>query len=281
MKPLAACVMMSYDGRSDHGPVWPKPERLATIEPRVLATQVRRGEPPARQRAAGEVLDQHVEVRQQAAQEGAALVLPEVERDALLAAIERQEEDRHAVDRRVAVAPLVAALGCLDLHDLRPEVGRGSSCRRARRGSASGRGRGCPRARSSRAGSGASRRAARPGRRSRPALSHRSACVASMRPTSWSPSGSSSSCSSCFSSGCVSSLVSTGISSDSAISRRLRSMRPARISAVAALLHWPCPSAAASSRGCAPWRPPLPPPGSCSPPGTCATAWCARGRRRA
>ena len=31
--------------------------------------EVRRGEPPARQRAAGEVLDQHVEVRQQAAQE--------------------------------------------------------------------------------------------------------------------------------------------------------------------------------------------------------------------
>ena len=123
MKPLAACVMMSYEGRSAHGPVWPKPERLATIEPRMLAAEIGRRETPARQRAAGEVLDQDVEVRQQAAQQRATLVLSQVERDALLAAVEREEEDRHAVDRRIAVAPLVAALRRLDLHHLGAQVG--------------------------------------------------------------------------------------------------------------------------------------------------------------
>src|SRR6185369_11350385 len=46
-----------------------------------------------------------------------------------------------------------------------------------------------------------------------------------MRSVSCSSTGTASACSSCFRSGCVSSLVSTGISSESAIRRRLRSIR--------------------------------------------------------
>src|SRR5262249_29140525 len=44
-------------------------------------------------------------------------------------------------------------------------------------------------------------------------------------------------------------------------------------------LAWP-PRAGASSRACAPWRPPPRPPGSSPPPGRNATGWCARARRR-
>ena len=132
------------------------------------------------------------------------------------------------------------------------------------------------------AGSVAWRRAARPGRRSPPARRRAARASPAMRSTSWSPSGASSSCSSCFSSGCVSSLVSTGISSESAISSRLRSIRPAEDLVVAALLSLGLPSAAASSRGCAPCAPAASASGDhVRPPGTCATAWCARGRRRA
>lgn len=62
----------------------------------MLAAQVRWREIPARQRAAGEVLDQHVEVRLQPAEQRATLVPSQVEGDALLAAVEGEEEDRHA-----------------------------------------------------------------------------------------------------------------------------------------------------------------------------------------
>src|SRR6185503_7349265 len=84
---------------------------------RVFATEVLGREPPARERAAGEVLDEHVEVWQQPAQDRAALVLPEIERDAALVAVERLEEDGHAVDRRIAVAAFVAAFRRFDLDD--------------------------------------------------------------------------------------------------------------------------------------------------------------------
>src|SRR6185369_10680390 len=61
-----------------------------------------------------------------------------------------------------------------------------------------------------------------------------------MRASSCSSGGSASACSSCFSSGCVSSLVATGISSDSAISRRLRSIRrPAMYSSLRSAISLP------------------------------------------
>ena len=93
-----------------------------------------------------------------------------------------------------------------------------------------------------------------------------SACVASDARES--RSSAARSCSSCFSSGCVCSFVSVGISSESAISSRLRSISFAstivvdrltvrrrgrsRTCACASLTR--PPSAAASSRGCAPCR---------------------------
>jgi hypothetical protein len=58
-----------------------------------------------------------------AAEDRPPFVLPEVERDAALVAIERLEEHRHAVDRRIASLALVAALRRLDLDDVGAHVG--------------------------------------------------------------------------------------------------------------------------------------------------------------
>ncbi len=98
----------------------------------MLAHQLLGGEAPARQRAPGEVLGQHVDVGQEAAHERAALGVPQVERDALLVAVEREEGDRHAGRGRVAVAALVAAARRLDLDHLGTQVGEDRGAERPR-----------------------------------------------------------------------------------------------------------------------------------------------------
>src|SRR5262249_38984191 len=47
-----------------------------------------------------------------------------VERDTFLVAVERQEGDGHPVDRRIAIASVVAAAGQLDLDDLGAHVAK-------------------------------------------------------------------------------------------------------------------------------------------------------------
>jgi len=89
----------------------------------MLAAQVVGREPPRGERAAGEVLGQHVDVREQPAQQPPPLLLPDVERDAFLVAVEREEGHRHAVGRRIAIAPLVAAPWRLHLDHLGAQVG--------------------------------------------------------------------------------------------------------------------------------------------------------------
>ena len=97
----------------------------------LVGAERRRIEPPPRERAAREVLDQHVEVRQQATQERPPLLVAEVERDAALVAVEREEEDRHAAGRRVAVPALVTPAGRLHLHDVGAHVRQDRGTERA------------------------------------------------------------------------------------------------------------------------------------------------------
>jgi len=89
----------------------------------VLAHQLFGRQAPARQRAPGEVLGEHVDVREEAAHQRAPLGVPQVERDALLVAVEREEGDRHAVGGGVPVAALVARARRLDLDHLGAQVG--------------------------------------------------------------------------------------------------------------------------------------------------------------
>src|SRR6266446_1909374 len=107
MKPPAACATMSYEGRSAHGPVCPKPDMLATMRRGCSRTSCSGARP---QRAG----------------------VPQVERDALLVAVEREEGDRHAVRGRVAVAALVAAARRLDLDHLGTQVGEDRGAERPR-----------------------------------------------------------------------------------------------------------------------------------------------------
>src|SRR5262249_35364970 len=105
------------------GPLAPRPRLPEAREARDDEARMRAAEPlpreaRARERTAGEVLDQDVEVREQPAQDRATLVLAEIERDATLVPVEREKEDGHAVDGRIPVAPFVAALGRLDLDDV-------------------------------------------------------------------------------------------------------------------------------------------------------------------
>src|SRR5262249_33951072 len=88
-------------------------------------------ESPPRERASREVLDQYIEVRQQAAQEGPSFRVAEGERDATLVAVERQGEDRHALPRRVAVPSLVAPARRLHLDDVGTQVGQDRGAERA------------------------------------------------------------------------------------------------------------------------------------------------------
>ena len=105
-------------------PGLPEAREARDDEPPVLATEALGPETPRRERPAREVLDQDVDVREQLAEEPSPFVLPDVERDAFLVAIEREERHRHAVRRRIAVPSLVAAARRLHLDHLGAEVGQ-------------------------------------------------------------------------------------------------------------------------------------------------------------
>src|SRR5581483_674271 len=75
-------------------------------------------EPELREAAGPEVLDQHVSRRDQAAQRLGAVRRLEIDRDALLAAVQREEEAALAADERRPRARVVAVLGLLDLQHL-------------------------------------------------------------------------------------------------------------------------------------------------------------------
>jgi hypothetical protein len=98
----------------------------------MLAHQRLRREAPVPERAAREVLDQHVEVREEAAEERTTLVGAHVERDALLVPVEGEERDGDALRGRVPRPPLVAEPRRLHLHHLRAVVREDGRAERAR-----------------------------------------------------------------------------------------------------------------------------------------------------
>jgi hypothetical protein len=77
-------------------------------------------------------LDHHVGVLHQVAVDLPRLFLAEIQRDALLAAIEVQVHQRHALDDRPGHFADVVAGGCFDLDHVRAEIDEGGSdCRRS------------------------------------------------------------------------------------------------------------------------------------------------------
>ena len=74
-------------------------------------------------RAGPEVLDQHVGPREQTLEERAIGGQLEIEREALLAAVQRQEIRGAILDEGPDAARVGADLGPLDLHDARAEIG--------------------------------------------------------------------------------------------------------------------------------------------------------------
>ena len=82
------------------------------------------GEAHAIDDTGSEVVDHHVGVFEHAAHNGETLLALEVEDDAALVAVEREERRRFAFDEGRAVAPgVVAAVGLFDLDDVCAHVG--------------------------------------------------------------------------------------------------------------------------------------------------------------
>src|SRR5262249_5225391 len=75
------------------------------------------------ERTGPEVLNQHVGAADHAPQQGTVGVALEVERDALLAAVERHEISRLLPEERREAARVVAPVGVLNLDDARAEFG--------------------------------------------------------------------------------------------------------------------------------------------------------------
>ncbi len=78
---------------------------------------------PAVQRAAAEVLHQHVELGKHGEKYLPAARLPNVERDAALAAVGHLPPQRHAVLHGLQAAQGVAAVGQFQLHDIGAVIG--------------------------------------------------------------------------------------------------------------------------------------------------------------
>ena len=89
----------------------------------MLCPQLVCAEAEASGRAGGQVLDEDVGPGHEAAQDLFGLVLPQVQGQRLLGAVEPDEVAGHALDRFVVTPGEVPYAGALDLDDPRAEVG--------------------------------------------------------------------------------------------------------------------------------------------------------------
>src|SRR3984893_13809373 len=106
------------------GTAVPKLRRGGIVEERIERMQAL---PPVTElfhRARAEVLDERVGLVEQPLEDLATLRRFKVERDRLLAAVDRGEIGRFAVLERAVMARVVALLGRFDLDHSRPELGK-------------------------------------------------------------------------------------------------------------------------------------------------------------
>src|SRR5262249_13535855 len=103
-------------------PVLPPPRGRDVDEARVQLRQARVVELQVLHRARAQVLDQDVAPPRQLAEHLLALRSLEIERQRSLVAVQPEERRGLAADERTARASLVAAVGVLDLDDVRPQV---------------------------------------------------------------------------------------------------------------------------------------------------------------
>src|SRR5215210_3299913 len=94
----------------------------AVHQPRVLSPQLFYAEAEASGRDRGEVLDEDVGSGHEAAQDLLGLVLPQIQGQRLLGAVEPDEVAGHAHDRFVVTPGEVPYAGALDLYDPRTEI---------------------------------------------------------------------------------------------------------------------------------------------------------------
>ena len=120
-KPLMASASVPKPGREEYGPNWPKPVTRASTSPGFASCSTS-GPMPQRSSVPGpEVLDHHVGVGGQGAEDLLALRGREVQRDRLLVAAEHLPPEADAVALRAVGARRVAAR-VLDLDHVGAEV---------------------------------------------------------------------------------------------------------------------------------------------------------------
>ena len=120
-KPLIASASVPKPGREEYGPNWPKPVTRASTSRGLRLVQHLRADAPALQRAGPEVLDHHVGVGGQGAEDLLPLRGREVQRDGPLVAAEHLPPQADAVALGAVAARRVAAR-VLDLDHVGAEV---------------------------------------------------------------------------------------------------------------------------------------------------------------
>ena len=134
MMPAKACISGSYPGLSDQRAAFAEGAEIAIDQLRLLGGQLSRSEPVPRHDAGPQVLDHRVRpIEDEPLQACDFLGVPEIDRDAALAPVQRMIGRGGAIpERRAPAARVIAAVRILDLDHLgaefgedEPRIGRG------------------------------------------------------------------------------------------------------------------------------------------------------------